>query len=175
MKKFILLLALTLTLSCCNKDDNPPADPLSQLPPATQTGAGTFGCLVNGVPYVDNSGDFNCFYQLVGGEYYFGLGSTKTFGSIEQIAILSYMKNIDININIPLQNRVNGNFFSEISFDCICPNAVTTSEIDGFVNFSKFTTTPNIVSGTFEFNVTDPNTGIVYNITNGRFDSQFTQ
>lgn len=41
----VLLLFALLGLSQCRKKDPDPAD---QLPPATQTGANTFGCLVNG-------------------------------------------------------------------------------------------------------------------------------
>jgi hypothetical protein len=174
VKKLILLLLTTFTLSCCDKDE-PTCQGIDCLPPATQTGVGTFGCLVNGVPYVDNSGFFNCFYQLVDGKYYFGIASTKDYGLVQQLAILSYMKEIDLNVNIPLDDRVNGNFFSEIAFDCICPNGVTTQNIDGFIKFTKLTTNPNIVSATFEFTITDPNTGVVYEITQGRFDAQFTQ
>lgn len=174
MKKIIALLIVTFTLNCCSSDDQP-SNPVDQLPPATQTGAGTFGCLVNGKPYVDNSGFFNCFYQLVDGEYYFGIASTKDYGLVQQIAILSYMKEIDLNVNIPLDDRVNGNFFSEIAFDCICPNSVTTQNIDGFIRFTKFTTNPNIVSANFEFKIINPSTGNVYEITEGRFDAQFTQ
>ena len=48
MKKIILLLCMFLTLigtSCDNNDDNNSGD---KLPPETQTGANTVGCLVNG-------------------------------------------------------------------------------------------------------------------------------
>ncbi|MFD2786908.1 hypothetical protein [Hymenobacter rubripertinctus] len=45
MKHATLLLAALLGLSQCKKKD---PDPLSQLPPATQTGANTFGCLIDG-------------------------------------------------------------------------------------------------------------------------------
>jgi len=48
MKRILLLLLTTFTLSCCNNDDDNPQNPLDQLPPATQTGANTFGCLING-------------------------------------------------------------------------------------------------------------------------------
>ena len=68
--KLFIFLAIALTLSCCNKDD----DNTESLPPATQTGAGTFACKVNGTSYIDTSGGyFNCYYQLVGGDYYFGI------------------------------------------------------------------------------------------------------
>ena len=49
-----LLLVALLGLSKCKKND---ADPTSQLPPATQTGANTFGCLVNGQPWTPSGND----------------------------------------------------------------------------------------------------------------------
>ena len=47
MKKLILLFTVSLILSCCNSDDD---NNTETLPPATQTGAGTFACKVKG-PY----------------------------------------------------------------------------------------------------------------------------
>lgn len=39
-------------------------DPIDQLPPATQTGANTFGCLVNGEPFVViNTSLLSAIYQ----------------------------------------------------------------------------------------------------------------
>lgn len=46
-----LLLAALLGLNQCKKSDSGPAKPEDQLPPATQTGANTFGCLLNGQPW----------------------------------------------------------------------------------------------------------------------------
>ena len=53
-----LLLAALLGLSQCKKTE---ADPVDQLPPATQTGANTLGCLVNGQAWTPagNSGPSN--------------------------------------------------------------------------------------------------------------------
>ncbi|MCI1190173.1 hypothetical protein MON38_22330 [Hymenobacter sp. DH14] len=53
MLRKLLLYAALLTLTQCSKCKNdpqpqPPADPLALLPPETQTGQRTFGCLVNG-------------------------------------------------------------------------------------------------------------------------------
>ncbi len=58
-RKLLLYSALLLLTQCskCKNDPNP-ADPAGQLPPATQTGANTFGCLVDGkvwTPYGNNS------------------------------------------------------------------------------------------------------------------------
>jgi hypothetical protein len=51
MKNHFLLLAALLGLSQCRKDPAPIPPPINQadlLPPATQTGRRTFGCLVDG-------------------------------------------------------------------------------------------------------------------------------
>jgi hypothetical protein len=51
--KQLLLPALALALlTQCHKSAPNPAKPEDQLPPATQTGANTFGCLVNGQAYL---------------------------------------------------------------------------------------------------------------------------
>ena len=62
--KLPLSLAVLMLTQCSKcKNDPAPADPARQLPPATQTGAGTFGCLVNGQPYTPkgNNGMSNLY------------------------------------------------------------------------------------------------------------------
>ena len=48
MKRTLLPALALLLLTQCKKAA---PDPVSQLPPATQTGANTFGCLLNGQPW----------------------------------------------------------------------------------------------------------------------------
>ena len=175
MKKFLFLLFAIFTLSCCDKDKDNTQNPIEQLPPATQTGAGTFGCLINGVPYVDNSGFFNCFYQFVDGEYYFGIRGRKD-NFVNQIGIGSEKMNIALGINQTLKSQQKGNFYGRISFNCSsCLGATTSNENPGNVTFTKLDFQNNIVSATFAFTVTDPKTGVIYKITEGRFDALFTQ
>tara|TARA_R110000823_G_scaffold315357_2_gene446707 strand:+ start:98 stop:628 length:531 start_codon:yes stop_codon:yes gene_type:complete len=176
MKKIFLLLLTTFTLSCCNKDDDTPScQGIDCLPPATQTGAGTFGCLINGEPFVDNSGFFNCFYQLVNGKYYFGIQAEDNVSNISAISIGSLQKEIIIGEIIPLNLRVNNEFYALLDFNTLQTAGSTTSLEDGFIIFSKFSTDSSTVSATFEFTITNPNTGLIYQITEGRFDSLFTQ
>jgi len=51
MKKLFLLLFIIIFLSGCERDDNKN----NTLPPATQTGVGTFACYVNGKAFVDKN------------------------------------------------------------------------------------------------------------------------
>jgi hypothetical protein len=178
MKKLFLLLIFTFPLwglGGCEKDDNKPSNPIDQLPPATQTGAGTFGCLVNGVPYVDNSGFFNCFYQLVDGEYYFGIGSDNEQAGLTQIIIGSNKKPIVTNIINQLNENTDMNFYGEIKVKNVSGDYVTTNKEDGTLIFTKFDVDSQVVSGTFEFSLQIPDTGQIIHITEGRFDSHFTQ
>lgn len=92
LKLALLLFFLTITISCCNKDDdNPPPDPVGQLPPATQTGAGTFGCLLDGEVFLPGNtpNNLDCVYQFVNGGYYFELQSNRRKNGVdyERIAI----------------------------------------------------------------------------------------
>jgi len=60
MKKILLFFAIVLTLCGCNNDDNNN----ETLPPATQIGANTAGCLVDGEILIPkgNNNIFQCFY-----------------------------------------------------------------------------------------------------------------
>jgi len=46
---FLLIVGLILITSCDKDDDQ---NPLDKLPPITQNGAQTFGCLINGKPFI---------------------------------------------------------------------------------------------------------------------------
>ena len=57
MKKYFFLVIICLAVACSKKDncDNP----IDCLPPATQTGAGTIGCLINGQPFSPGGSQFS--------------------------------------------------------------------------------------------------------------------
>ncbi len=131
------------------------------FPPATQTGAGTFGCLVNGEPFVDNSGDFNAFYQLVNGEYYFGNQAEDSLGDINQVFIDSNKSQIQLTNSIILSSDISGNFYGGISLTNLGGNIRSLDNV-GLITFT-------------EFNIIIPETGEIIEITEGRFDAIFTQ
>lgn len=177
MYKYLFLI-LPLLFANCNNDDDQPADPIDQLPPATKTGAGTFGCLVNGEPFIDNSGAFNCYYQLVNGKYYFGIGAEDNNINPQNI----YLNSVDIEIvegmSYQLLEKINGNAFGGGGFT-FSPNesyqSYTNSNYTGELKITKFDLGANIVSGTFWFDIKHPTTNETVKIREGRFDSHFTQ
>jgi hypothetical protein len=66
----ILLLLLIIITGCCKKTSKPPTTDADGLPLATQTGANTFGCLIDGVPFTV-SGQYSD-WRYYGVEYFFG-------------------------------------------------------------------------------------------------------
>jgi hypothetical protein len=94
--KYLLFLLLTLTINSCDKndDDNGPQDPISQLPPATQVGANTFGALLDGEPFIPNGGvsETQCNYQLLNNERYFFVTGIKRESETFNLFSLSLYK-----------------------------------------------------------------------------------
>lgn len=165
MKKLFLLLTIITTFSCCNKnDDDQPTNPIDQLPPATQTGAGTFGFLVNGEPAnVTNTSQQTAIYQ--GNGVQFGAGGIG-------IVVLDPL---EIGVNYQFmdvgQGQARARYFIDPNPQLGC-HYVYNDTYQGSVRFTKIDTVNFIISGTFEFStVTDDCENI--NITNGRFDLQY--
>ncbi|MDR6968237.1 hypothetical protein J2X31_002254 [Flavobacterium arsenatis] len=174
MKKIILIFAVILTFFGCEKNDD---NNNETLPPATQTGAGTFACYVNGKPYIDKSGGwFNCYYQFVEGEYYFSIGGEdENHNLLDQIVLSSNASEIENNIQYLLTCNEPGNYYAEVAFTNQLLGATTCSSSFGTMTITKLDFDNNIVSGNFEFDVIHPNSGEIIQIRDGRFDSLFTQ
>lgn len=176
MKKLLLLLLTTLTLSFCNKDDDKTLSEIDKLPPATQTGANTFGCLLDGQAFIPSGGTnpLDCVYQYVNGGYYFGLQGNKRNSNNDRITIALGTNNLQIQqgLNYELVEDLDGNAFGIYS---LSPNASYTSTFQtGELKITKLDTVNQIVAGTFWYDVKDQN-GIVHQIREGRFDMQYTQ
>ena len=170
-----LLLAALLGLSQCKHSDPTPPKPEDQLPPATQTGAGTFGCLLNGQPWTPsgNSGpaNFRLTYDpgYVGGNItirayrsispttanqYFLIGST----SVNKIGVYEFSNN----------GPAGAYYNSGVTGNC--------QEYGYYINKGFFmsgqlliTRLDKIVSGTFNFKLWQPGCDTI-KVTQGRFD-----
>jgi hypothetical protein len=164
MKNLLFLLFATLALNSCDKDDNKPQNPISQLPPETQVGANTFGFLLNNEPInVTNTSQQTAIYQ--GGVLQIGGGIDNSSMDVEVIIRInesliegsSYnLKSITNNQSLFINNN-NGCYYDY-------PNT-----IQGNLTISKFDQINYIISGTFSFSTVTDNCENI-NITNGRFD-----
>ncbi|PKQ66733.1 DUF6252 family protein [Raineya orbicola] len=183
----LLAYALLFSLpSCksCKKEVNP--DP---LPPETQTSANTFGCLIDGKPYIpDGSGGFGGAKPVTGGYL-----TNYCNGRELQVWIRTYRKD-GWDFSIYLENVGNKTGKYPLKYTTpgaptvVCPpnhaifykyispseTAVyaTDSEYTGEVTITRADTVNKIVSGTFFFKARRPATGEIIEITNGRFDVQ---
>lgn len=174
MNKFLLLILTTFTLSCCNKDDdNKPKTELEKLPPATQTGAQTFGCLLDGKAFLPGSGTnpLDCVYQFINGGYYFSLQANRR--DENNIPLLLGCSTLNLQIfsgqTYQLKEKIEGNAYGNYSY---AANFTYTSQIQtGELKINKLTST--IVSGTFWYDIIDYQ-GNLHQIREGRFDMLYT-
>lgn len=176
----LLLALLTVTLASCNDEDDAPGNPIDQLPPATQTGEQTIGCLVNGEPFTD-SGIMNNFYQFVDGEYYLAInwemytqnGFKDGQISLSKIEIQEGQTYI-LNISDYLEDDyTGGNGTYATNIGSITQYETNTNYV-GQIHFTRFDTENFIMSGTFEFEAQDIFSEETISITDGRFDLNFT-
>ena len=181
MNKMLLLLPLALLLGC--KKDDP--DPVSQLPPATQTGANTFGCLLNGQAWTPKGNDGRENYRVSYDPGYHGGNlairvyrypdNTPKFQSFliggDSINKLeSYALITSKTFPSPGLRNV---YFSDGTKPSPCDsyynNPGTTTK--GILTITRLDLQAGIVSGTFAFTLYQPGCDSV-RVTQGRFDKK---
>ena len=188
MKKIITILILSTFLACCNKDEKSTAlNPIDQLPPATQTGANTAGCLVNGEVFLPKGNSFggpilSCFYQQDSGGYHLGLGiSNKINGNLKSIIISLNPDQLNENLIYNLTSKtydINNDFISNFGTYTIYSNTTsdnsfeTKSTLNGEIKITKLNTTQRIISGTFWYDAINPQ-GEIVKVRDGRFDMHY--
>lgn len=166
--KYTLLLFLMIPLLATNCEDDPPLSPLEQLPPATQTGEYTFGCLVNGEAFVpDNRGDIIAIYQqsvlILGGE-----GMNTRPG--EQNISMDIRSAIKIGRSYDLTNDpYDAAGFVWYGIDIPTCRYEAENTLSGILTITHFDSLNYIVAGTFEFTTATEGCDTI-RVTNGRFD-----
>ncbi|MEP6583302.1 MAG: DUF6252 family protein [Ginsengibacter sp.] len=170
---FIIVIA-----SRCKKDKGA----IEQLPPETQTGAGTFGCLIDGIVFKPKGDPFggpilSCAYQYINGGYYFQLkASDKSSPTIFSIGIFTDSLKIEEGLMYSLQNKnMTGEAYGTYLISEIQGlNAYLTSTINaGEFKVKKLDETNRIISGTFWFNAFN-SSGEKVQVSEGRFDMKYT-
>lgn len=187
MKKTILIFMTTMLLIACSDDSNPG----DGLPPETQTGANTFGCLIDGKLLVPRSGNNNIVNPLWGAILWGGIPNVEDYRELEIIdykssksaSLLLHMDEIDSNgvgeYIIDESNGMNNiDGLDHTYLHCIVFDENTNSyqqyvsyENSGLLIIKYIQFNGLVISGTFNCrvrNIQNPNDEI--QITNGRFD-----
>jgi hypothetical protein len=164
LQKIIPLLFITLLAACegC-KDDPTPKTELEKLPPATQEGKNTFGCLVNGKAWVtETSIDAVVAYQLD------ILQISACLNDKERDDCMSFYAFGDRSVEVInlAQNQNAGVGFDSAETNCIYPSE---NAISGNLSITKLDETKLIISGTFEFTTVISGCDTI-KVTDGRFD-----
>lgn len=157
MKNLILILLTTFALSCCDKDDDKSS---SQLPPETQTGANTVGCLVNGKVFLPKkegiNPEVNCFYQLVNGEYFFTMAFSDLRGT-GNLTTSVQTSRINLQTNsllVLIKNTIDDGYYTGAGAGYLksVQNIYRTNVITmGELKITKLDPANSIISGTFWF------------------------
>lgn len=173
----LLLFLLILVLSC-NNDDEAPENPADRLPPATQTGEQTFGCLIDGKPFFPDKiggGRPTAFYQFVDGTYTLGISASRTGDEPSKSLSIGALDVDGLNeVSYQLKSEVKGNFYGLFLLDGgIVLDSPTTDTLPGKLIITRFDDVDHIISGTFEFTVIGTE-GEQIKITDGRFDLNYS-
>jgi hypothetical protein len=176
MKTYInlLLLILFLSFNSCSKNDNCD-NPVDCLPPATQTGEGTIGCLINGEVFKPGGSQFSGPTQQA--------NYNTTFEGELYFALIARNKDLNKSIGISLINKeiiqgqtyiLGSNLFPKdfAQYNFNIDSYETNQTFTGEISFSKFDDINGIVSGTFWFDAINEE-GEVAEIREGRFDMKY--
>jgi len=162
---FILSLIL---LTACKKEKH------EVLPPETQTGAGTFGCLANGKVFIPGGvpgwagSELSAYYQIVDDRYHFVLGGRRKKDGIDEfVGLFADSLKIVEGGKYILSTRKRGNTSANYSNNS---QFFTDGNLyTGELWIKKLDTVKLIVSGTFWFDAVNSK-GEKVEIREGRFD-----
>ena len=162
----------------CHRNDPAPANPASLLPPATQTGANSFGCLVNGQPWTPQGNNGSSNYS-VSYDPTFRLGTlniaayryTDSQAKQEVLVVFS-----DSLLPGPGHYKLrtlghHGAGFVNGPVNCTYYSTDPTTFCRGSLMLTRLDLQVGIIAGTFDFVLAKPGCDTV-RITQGRFDKR---
>jgi hypothetical protein len=170
-----LLAALLLCSQCRSADP----DPVDLLPPATQTGANTFGCLVNGQAWTPrgNNGfsNYSVYYDIFPDGGLLDIHTYRIYGKAanEFQNIILYANQISgpgtFSFRSLQRTRAS---FNDQKTNCYWDSRdSTTTYRRGQLTITRLDLQAGIVSGTFAFTLYKPGCDSI-RVTEGRFDKK---
>lgn len=176
MKHFLLLVPLALLLGC-KKNEPAAARPEDQLPPATQTGANTFGCLLNGQPWTpqgySGTSNYSVYYDP---NYRKGTLNVATYkyqpgdnNSRQDMILFSDSIKAVGTYSLTIPNHQEALFYGSVGQCEFHQNG--THYRRGTLTITRLDLQAGIIAGTFAFTLYKPGCDSV-RVTNGRFDKK---
>ena len=172
----LLLTSFSLLAASCTKEDDGPTTPLDELPPATQVGANTFGCLINGEPWYNRGGRFNDPDLSAGyAETIYGL-----YFNVYARAYDPFISSESDFLRVQFKEPKVGDFLPDdrwleplrLTYDnYIFYRLDTLSRVD--LTLTRFDLQNQIASGTFSFTVINDVLLDTLVVSEGRFDVEF--
>ncbi len=158
------LISLLLLAGGCKKTPQEP-----DLPPATQTGAYTFGCKINGKVWVPKGGLLHPVFD--GGYYQNNLYLiAQRLGDDHSSITMNFLDSVKAPGKYIIKEGADGRQTGR-HFDGTRSYLADTAG-SGVLTLTKLDTVNLIVSGTFYFTATNDSGDIVH-ITDGRFDIKY--
>ncbi len=176
MKVKIYLAGLLLLLFSCKKE-------VKELPPATQTGANTFGAKIDGNLWVPQGfGPFPASNlleaRLLGNNFYLTAQnfSSSPYETEFDIVLIGLTGTGTFILNTDLTHPSSLNSYAYYVRRQLTPlnEWITSSAHTGSVTITRFDTAARIISGTFQFTggeVSDAKPPVL--VTEGRFDVKY--
>jgi hypothetical protein len=174
--------SLCVLLSGCCKKDTP--QPLDQLPPATQEGKNTFGCLLNGQAWTPKGysgySNYSVVYDPTFNEGNFNLKVYRIEKQNDNSDIQYFLTLVMDTLSQPGTYSLNspnlrgGAYYmivrsnNQVICDYTYENQIYRR---GSLTITRLDLNKGIISGTFEFTLAKPGCDTI-RVTNGRFDKQ---
>ena len=169
------LLLLCLSFARCKKHHDAPLTELEKLPPITQTGANTFGCLLNGQAWIPKD-------RYGQATFHMDVDPTFQNGVFGVSAIRYYADGKFQSISIGSDSCTNGGIYllpyihtraqyADYGISIIISSWNTGTTCTGNLNITRYDLQNRIFSGTFEYTIYRTGTDTM-RITNGRFDAK---
>jgi len=182
-RALLALLLLAGLLTQCRHGTPVPAptpDPLSLLPPETQTGAGTFGCLINGQAYTApfstlTSGDYTLYPQIsINGQIYKNDNYSNEWYAISLVLNGNFYSGQPTVFDLAHALVTGKNQFYTTAASSASPCYYTSKYPKrGQLTLTKFDGVARTASGRFAFTLYEPSGCDTLRVTDGRFDVKF--
>ncbi|PJE47935.1 MAG: hypothetical protein CUR34_00185 [Sediminibacterium sp.] len=178
---YIPVLVIIVTIAAaCKKNNSTTNDPnnVPGLPPATQIGANTFGCLVNGVPWVpqgsNGTNNLSIDYDPGFNNGIFNIVAKKITAAENTQIIIGIRDSLNYVVDTKSYMLTKEGLYGAYYFkDCrLFSGDSMTNIIFGSMTIVKLDRQRRIIAGSFDFSFTS-NLCDTIKITNGRFDFKF--